>query len=102
VVRHYNEGFTKRESLSDQIYPLGLSDKEQADLVAFLKTLSSNDTPTTIPRLPAYDQTVEGSVSGISSAAGPRGPQHTCEDRLQYAVLALAALRQVRTMSRVI
>jgi len=71
VVRHYNDGFTKRESLSDQIYKLGLSDKEQADLVAFLKTLSSNDTPTAMPRLPAYDQTVAGSVSGISPAAGP-------------------------------
>jgi len=71
VVRHYNDGFTKRESLSDQIYPLGLSDKEQGDLVAFLKTLSSNDAPVAMPRLPAYDQTVAGSVSGISPAAGP-------------------------------
>jgi cytochrome c peroxidase len=55
VVRHYNDGFTKRESLSDQIYPLGLSDREQGDLVAFLKTLSSNDAPVAMPRLPAYD-----------------------------------------------
>ena len=39
--------------------------------VAFLKTLSSNDAPVAMPRLPAYDQTVAGSVSGISPAAGP-------------------------------
>ena len=71
VVRHYNDGFTKRESLSDQIYKLNLTDKEQSDLVAFLKTLSSDDTPIAMPRLPAYDQTVAGSVSGINPAAGP-------------------------------
>lgn len=71
VVRHYNDGFTKRESLSDQIYKLNLTDAEQNDLVAFLKTLSSPDTPVAMPRLPAYDQTVAGSVSGVSPAAGP-------------------------------
>lgn len=71
VVAHYNDGFVKRPSLSEEIYKLNLSDTEQNDLVAFLKTLSSRDTPIALPRLPAYDQTVAGSVSGINPAAGP-------------------------------
>lgn len=41
VIEHYNNGFTQRESLSPLIQPLGLNDKEVADLIAFLNTLSS-------------------------------------------------------------
>lgn len=71
VVAHYNNGFVKRPSLSTDVVELKLSDDEQADLVAFMKTLSSEDEPMKLPRLPAYDQTVAGSVSGTSPAAGP-------------------------------
>ncbi len=70
VIAHYNDGFTKRESLSTEIYELKLSMEEQSDLVAFLKTLSSDDGPVVLPRLPAYDQTLAGSVAGESPAAG--------------------------------
>jgi cytochrome c peroxidase len=70
VVRHYNNGFVKRPSLSAEIYELKLTDAEQNDLVAFLTTLSSVDEPIAIPRLPAYDQSIAGSVSGESPAAG--------------------------------
>ncbi|MBL4788856.1 MAG: c-type cytochrome [Kordiimonadaceae bacterium] len=52
VVDHYDGGFVKRPSLSADIVPLGLSADEKADLVAFLETLSSNDTPVTYPKLP--------------------------------------------------
>jgi cytochrome c peroxidase len=52
VVEHYNSGFTKRESLSDKIKPLKLTDKEKGALVAFLGTLSSKDDPVTLPILP--------------------------------------------------
>lgn len=73
VVAHYNDGFTKRPSLSSEIYKLNLTDKEQADLVAFMKTLSSQDTPVAFPRLPALDQTLAGSVSGVNTASGNSG-----------------------------
>ena len=70
VVAHYNDDFIKRPSLSSEIYKLKLSDAEQSDVVAFLKTLSSRDAPVALPRLPAFDQTLAGSVSGVNTAAG--------------------------------
>lgn len=77
VVAHYNDGFVQRPSLSESIYKLGLTDPEKSDLVAFLKTLSSEDTLVSLPRLPAYDQTVAGALSGRSPAAGPDGDRAT-------------------------
>ena len=51
VVEFFNRGGNvKRESLD--IVPLGLNDQEKADLVEFLKTLTSEDPPITVPRLP--------------------------------------------------
>ena len=81
VVKHYNDGFEKRPSKSTDIFKLNLTDDEQSDLVAFIKTLSSKDTAVALPRLPAYDQTVAGSVSGVSPAAGPK----TAGDRMGRA-----------------
>jgi cytochrome c peroxidase len=52
VVGHYRGGGVERPSRSDLIKPLDLSDRDQADLVAFLQTLSSDLAPTTIPTLP--------------------------------------------------
>lgn len=52
VIDHYDHGFVKRPSLSDSIYPLHLSADEKADLVAFLRTLTSHDEPVTMPALP--------------------------------------------------
>jgi cytochrome c peroxidase len=52
VVDHYDHGFTARPSLSDGIEKLGLSAQDKADLVAFMKTLSSNDEPVVFPVLP--------------------------------------------------
>jgi cytochrome c peroxidase len=52
VMDHYNEGGIKRDSLSELIKPLGLSKQECADLVAFMKTLTSDMDPTTVPVLP--------------------------------------------------
>lgn len=82
VVAHYNDGFTKRPSLSSEIYKLNLSDAEQADIVAFLKTLSSQDAPIALPRLPPFDQTLAGSVSGVNTAAGSRGADDADESGL--------------------
>ena len=70
VVAHYNNGFVKRPSLSAEVYELNLTDAEQADLVAFMKTLSSNDEQVAFPRLPPFDQTLAGSVSGVNTDAG--------------------------------
>lgn len=52
VINHYDGGFVKRESLSEQIKPLGLTQDEKEELLAFLKTLTSKDNPVTIPELP--------------------------------------------------
>jgi len=52
VINHYDHGFVKRESLADDIKPLHLSEQEKQDLVEFLKTLTSRDTPVTIPEMP--------------------------------------------------
>jgi cytochrome c peroxidase len=52
VVEHYDRGGVDRPSRSDIIRPLGLTAEEKSDLVAFLKSLSSNLTPTAAPVLP--------------------------------------------------
>ena len=39
-------------SRSDLMKPLGLTPQEKSELVAFLKTLTSNLDPTTVPVLP--------------------------------------------------
>ena len=53
VVDHYDHGFVRRPSLSDNIKPLNLSAQDRADLVAFMRTLSSQDAPVSLPSLPA-------------------------------------------------
>jgi cytochrome c peroxidase len=52
VVEHYDHGGVDRPSRSDLMKPLGLSAQEKSDLVAFLRSLSSNLTPTAAPVLP--------------------------------------------------
>lgn len=52
VVDHYNDGFVQGETLADDIVPLGLTQEEKEDLVAFMLTLSSDDKPITLPKLP--------------------------------------------------
>lgn len=45
VLDHYEHGVLQRPSLSPDIRPLGLSNDERADLLAFLATLSSENPP---------------------------------------------------------
>lgn len=52
VVDHYDQGGIDRPSRSDLIRQLHLTPTEKADLVAFLKTLSSDLSATTVPVLP--------------------------------------------------
>lgn len=53
VVEFYNVGGrTNRPSVNPAIKPLDLTDQEKADLVEFLKTLTSADAPVTVPVLP--------------------------------------------------
>lgn len=52
VVNHYDAGGIKRPSLSDEMKPLGLTDQEKKDLVAFMLTLVSDDPPQELPTLP--------------------------------------------------
>ena len=46
VVEHYDHGGVDRPSRSDLMKPLGLTSQEKTDLVAFLKTLTSDLSPT--------------------------------------------------------
>lgn len=52
VIDHYDNGFVKRESLSEEIKTLNLSEGEKKDLLEFMKTLTSEDEPVTLPVLP--------------------------------------------------
>jgi cytochrome c peroxidase len=52
VVKHYVNGIVQRPSLSPVIKPVALSDQDVGDVVAFLKTLTSEDRPMTLPVLP--------------------------------------------------
>jgi cytochrome c peroxidase len=52
VVDHYDRGGVDRPSRSDLMKPLGLTGQEKSELFAFLKTLTSNLNPTTVPVLP--------------------------------------------------
>jgi cytochrome c peroxidase len=52
VMEHYNHAGEERESRSDLIRPLKLSKQETADLVEFMKTLTSDFDPTTVPVIP--------------------------------------------------
>lgn len=52
VVEHYDRGGIDRPSRSDLMRPLGLTAQEKADIVAFLKTLTSTPGPTALPVLP--------------------------------------------------
>ncbi len=52
VVDHYDHGFIRRESLSSEVQELNLTDDEKADLVEFMRSLSSVDDPVTFPVLP--------------------------------------------------
>jgi cytochrome c peroxidase len=52
VIDHYDHGFIKRESLAVEIKPLHLTEQEKKELIAFLKTLTSQDEPVTFPEMP--------------------------------------------------
>jgi cytochrome c peroxidase len=52
VVEFYDDGFTYRPSLAPQIKHLKLTSREQADLVAFLGTLTSKDPDVPAPNFP--------------------------------------------------
>jgi len=53
VIALYDRGGrVKRPSLSPEIKPLGLSDDEKHDLLAFLRTLTSSTPPAALPMMP--------------------------------------------------
>jgi len=52
VLKLYNDGGIDRPSRSELIRPLGLSEQDQLDLVAFLNTLTETPVPVAIPILP--------------------------------------------------
>lgn len=52
VVDHYSNGGISRPSRSDQVKSLGLAKQEKDDLVAFMRTMTSDMEPTAFPALP--------------------------------------------------
>jgi cytochrome c peroxidase len=52
VVEHYNQGGVVKTNLSPSMKELQLSPQEKADLVAFMKALSSPYRPQALPELP--------------------------------------------------
>jgi cytochrome c peroxidase len=52
VIDHYDTGFVNRPSLDPQMHRLDLTPEEKADLLAFLDTLTSVDSPAVVPVLP--------------------------------------------------
>ena len=70
VMRHYNDGFVQRPSLSEDIHLLSLTPEEEKALVTFMHTLSSRDEQVAFPVLPHYDQKSGSGVARVSSAAG--------------------------------
>jgi cytochrome c peroxidase len=52
VLKHYVNGIVARPSLSPVLKPVPLSNQDVGDVVAFLKTLTSEDRPMTLPVLP--------------------------------------------------
>ena len=52
VIDLYNKGGIDRPSRDELIVPLGLSERDQVDLIAFLKTLTESPEPVAIPILP--------------------------------------------------
>jgi cytochrome c peroxidase len=52
VIDLYDRGGIARPSRSELIFPLGLTSREKADLIAFLHTLTSTPEPVTVPAVP--------------------------------------------------
>ncbi|MED5510554.1 MAG: tryptophan tryptophylquinone biosynthesis enzyme MauG [Pseudomonadota bacterium] len=52
VIKHYEDGFIQRASLSKEMKPFELSDQQRADLIAFLKTLDGGPLAIEQPELP--------------------------------------------------
>lgn len=52
VVEHYAKGGDVKTNLSPNLKPLSLSQREKEDLVAFLRALSSPESPVVLPVLP--------------------------------------------------
>ncbi len=52
VVEYYNKGGTRNPALDPEMTPLNLTDGEKADLVAFMKSLTSPDVVVALPTLP--------------------------------------------------
>lgn len=52
VLEHYAKGGEKRPSLSFEMKPVALTDRERRDLVAFLDAVKADPIPLTVPQLP--------------------------------------------------
>lgn len=95
VVTHYDTGGIQRPSLSDEMRPLGLTQQEQDDLVAFMATLSSVDERIAMPLLPPNDQGPAAALRQASPAAGEasESEDEEADDKCRMARLHLRRCR---------
>jgi len=71
VVRFYNQGGVANENLSPSIKPLGLSDQDVADLVAFLKALTGGNVDALIADAFAAPVGESSGENRLTKSAGP-------------------------------
>ena len=72
VVEYYNKGGNPNPHLDKDMKPLNLTAQEKADLVAFMKTLTSEDVVVALPKLPPGP---DGKAPNPRDAPHPAGPQ---------------------------
>ena len=84
VVRYYDRGGVPNPGLDQRMHPLGLTDKEVSDLVAFLRALRSDERPGIGP-LPASRTRLDVRVVDLlgKPIPGLRVEFHPAGDRLQ-------------------
>jgi len=71
VVDHYDRGGDDKTNLSPNMKPLNLSASEKADLVSFMKTLTSPRTTIVMPTLPPSVMSAAAAPAPAAAAATP-------------------------------
>ena len=77
VVEYYNKGGNPNPHLDKDMKPLNLTAQEKADLVAFMKTLTSEDVVVALPKLPPGP---DGKAPNPRDALTPPGPKKAAAD----------------------
>ena len=84
VVEHYNKGGIANPSLDKDIRKLGLTDKEKADVVAFMKALSGVTIKVELPKLPAGPRDAAPDPADALMAPGSKAALNHPHGPLQF------------------